>query len=206
MSEAGETQSLAVVLSASALQGLPMPTAGSGPEVVIPLPTGLTTLFNHATLNWMPNGHPPVGTFDKPHFDVHWYLSTAAERDTRTPADPQFAAKAVVRPGAEFEPVNYVADAFAIPRMGTHWTDRSAPEHHGGTFTRAFICGFYDGKLSFIEPMMTVAFLQTNPYAEMDIPQPVRYQRSGSYPTKWAVRHDVARREYRVELTGFVSR
>jgi hypothetical protein len=120
--------------------------------------------------------------------------------------DPQFASKAVVRPGAEFEPVNYVGDPFAIPRMGTHWVDRTSPEHHGGTFTRTFIYGYYDGKLAFIEPMMTVAFLQSNPNAEMDIPQPARYQRSGSYPTKWAIRHDRTRREYRVELIGFVKR
>lgn len=184
-----------------------MPPAGPGPEFVIPMPTGLTgSVFNHASLNWQPNGHAPVGTFDKPHFDVHWYLLTVPERDAMTPADPQFGAKALVRPGAEFEAANYQADAFAIPRMGTHWTDRSAPEHHGGTFTRSFIYGFYDGKLAFIEPMMTVAFLQANANAEMQIPQPAKFQRRGSCPTTWAVRHDVTRREYRVELLGFVKR
>ncbi|MGH7710280.1 MAG: DUF5602 domain-containing protein, partial [Gemmatimonadaceae bacterium] len=207
VSNAGATQSLSVVLSENALQGLPMPATGAGPEFVIPLPTGLSgNVFDHATLNWMPNGHAPIGTYDKPHFDVHWYLLTIAERTAMVPTDPQFAAKAVVRPGAEFEPPNYAADAFAIPRMGTHWTDRTSPEHHGGAFTRTFIWGFFDGKLAFIEPMMTVAFLQSNPDVEMQIAQPARYQRSGSYPTKWAIRHDVTRREHRVELLGFVER
>ena len=207
VTSAGETHSLTVVLTENALQGLPMPPAGPGPEFVIPMPTGLTrSVFNHATLNWQPNGHPPVGTFDKPHFDVHWYLLTIAERDAMTPADPQFATKATVRPGAEYEAPSYVGDAFGIPRMGTHWTDQSAPEHHGGTFTHSFIYGYFDGKLAFIEPMMTVAFLQSNASAEMAIPQPAKFQRSGSYPTKWAVRHDITRREYRVELLGFVER
>ncbi|HEV8365401.1 MAG TPA: hypothetical protein VGQ52_17925 [Gemmatimonadaceae bacterium] len=41
--------------------------------------------------------------------------------------------------------------------------------------------------------------------AEMDIPQPATFHRSGSYPTKWAVRHDMTRREYRVELLGLVK-
>ncbi len=207
ISNAGQTQSLAVVLSETALQGLPMPATGPGPEFVIPLPTGLTdSVFDHATLNWQPNGHAPVGTYDKPHFDVHWYLLTMAERAAILPADPQFAAKAVVRPGAAFEPANYAADPFAIPRMGTHWIDRTSPEHHGGTFTRTFIYGFFDGKLAFIEPMMTVAFLESNASAEMSIAQPAQYQRSGAYPSKWAIRHDVTRREYRVELLGFVKR
>ncbi len=207
VSNAGETQSQSVVFSENALQGLPMPATGNTPELVLPLPTDLTeTVFNHATLTWMPNGHPPAGTFDKPHFDVHWYLTTIAERDVMSPANPQYAAKAAMRPGADFEPLNYVPDPFAVPRMGTHWTDRTAPEHHGGTFTRTFIYGFYEGKLAFIEPMLTVAFLQSNASAEMDIPQPARYQRSGPYPTKWAIRHDVTRREYRVELLGFVKR
>lgn len=207
VSQAGETQSLAVVLNESALQGLPMPASGPGPEFVIPLPSGLTgNVFDHATLNWQPNGHAPVGMYDKPHFDVHWYLVTMAERAAMLPSDPQFAAKAAARPGAEFEPANYVSDGFAIPRMGTHWTDRTSPEHHGSTFTRTFIYGFFDGKLAFIEPMLTVAFLQSNANAEVAIPQPAKYQRSGAYPTKWAIRHDVTRREYRVELLGFVQR
>jgi hypothetical protein len=54
--------------------------------------------------------------------------------------------------------------------------------------------------------MVTVAFLQSTTSAEMAIAQPARVQRPGAYPTKWAVRHDVTRGEYRIEMLGFVSR
>ncbi len=57
VSNAGEPLSLAVELTESALQGLPMPATGPGPEFVIALPTGLTNnVFDHATLNWQPTG------------------------------------------------------------------------------------------------------------------------------------------------------
>lgn len=54
--------------------------------------------------------------------------------------------------------------------------------------------------------MASVAFLQTRPNVTVDLKVPSRYPRAGFYPTRWAIRFDTGRGEYRVELTDFVSR
>ena len=197
--------SLAVVLTEGALSGLP--STMPGPEFVLPLPTEAASLpFNHVTLNWNPGGHPPAGIYDKPHFDIHYYLITPAQRDAIAPADPQFAAKTARLPAADQIPANYAGDPFAIPRMGVHWFSPTAPERQNQAFAQSFLYGFYDGSMIFLEPMVTVAFLQTHPDVTVDLAQPARYPKPGLYPTRNGVKYDAARREFRIELSAFVAR
>lgn len=58
----------------------------------------------------------------------------------------------------------------------------------------------------FLEPMLTRAFLLSQPDTRMKIATPVRYPRTGSYATAYSVRYDTAEREYRIELRDFVAR
>lgn len=207
LNQSGKPISIAVVLNAAALSGLPATVPQGGLEVVLPLPTDAGPLpFDHVAMNWQPGGHPPPGIYNRPHFDVHFYAITMAERNAMTPADPQFAAKALRAPAAEFVPPNYVTDGTAIPRMGSHWNDRNAPEHHGVTFTRTLIYGFFDGSMIFIEPMVTKEFLETHADVTADLAIPTRYPRPGFYPTRWRVSFDSTRGEHRIELSGFTQR
>jgi hypothetical protein len=123
-----------------------------------------------------------------------------------TPADPQFAQKATRAPATGAAPEGYVADAFGIPRMGTHWTDRTSHEFHGQAFTNTMVLGFYDARLVFFEPMMTKAFLESHPDATKTIALPAQVPAPGAYPTTYRVRYDNAAAEYRVELLDFVNR
>ena len=207
LNRSGAPLSIAVVLNAAALSGLPATTPQGGLEIVLPLPGDAGRLaFDHVALNWQAGGHPPPGIYNVPHFDVHFYSVTMADRNAMTPADPQFAVKALRTPASEFVPPNYISDNVAIPRMGSHWNDRNAPEHHGVTFTRTLIYGFYDGAMIFIEPMVTKAFLETRASVTADLAIPTRYPRPGYYPTRWRVSFDSARGEHRIELSGFVQR
>ena len=47
-------------------------------ERVLPVPSEASRRpdvpFKWALLNWNPKGHIPPGVFDKPHFDVHFYI------------------------------------------------------------------------------------------------------------------------------------
>jgi hypothetical protein len=144
--------------------------------------------------------------YTHPHFDVHYYLVTPEQRNAMTPADPSFAAKAAVVPSAAETPAGYAADPQGIPRMGTHWTDRSSHEFHGSPFTNTMVYGFYEGKMIFLEPMMTKAFLETQPDETNDIAVPAQYPGPGAYPTSYRVRFDNATSLYRVELLSFVER
>ncbi len=191
---------LGVSLSETALAGLP----AVGTAYVLALPSEAAVApFNHAVVNWNPTGHPPAGIFTVPHFDVHFYTITSEERSAILPSDPQFAAKAARLPSAEFRPSGYVNDAFAIPQMGVHWTDPSSPAFIGQPFAKEFIYGSWDGSLTFYEPMLTKALLETKPATTVTaIKLPAKYAKAGSYPTSYTIGYDAAAKEYRIGLSG----
>lgn len=195
----------AVVLSANAFNGLATSAPQGGIEYVLPIPAAAQTLvFTHIGLNWNPNGHPPALVYEHPHFDIHFYLMSLAERNNMTPAaDPQFAAKAARLPAGEFAPAGYTADPFGVPRMGVHWGNHSHPERHGQLFTHTMIYGSYDGEIVFMEPMITTAFLQSRTTVTVPIATPVKFATSGDYPTSYTVRFDTDKQEYRIELREF---
>jgi uncharacterized protein len=203
---AGDTiTSVSVVFTDAALTNLP--TALPGSEFILPMPIGTpSSVFNHMGLNWNPQGHPPPMVYTVPHFDVHYYFISQAQRATMTPADPAFVTKAAMAPAAGLVPPNYVADPQAVPMMGTHYTDVTSAEYHGQTFTNTLVYGYYEGKMIFIEPMMTAAFLATQANQTKAIPVPATYPSAGRYPTSYTVSHDATAKEYRIRLDGFVTR
>ena len=201
----GDPISMAVVLTEAGLSGLP----GTMPftEFVLPLPAEPSgTPIKHVTLDWHPGGHNPPGVFNVAHFDVHYYMITPPQRDAISPADPQFTAKALLKPAADLIPTAYTGDPFAIPRMGVHYTDPNAPERKGQGLSLTFIYGFYNAEMIFLEPMASKSFLDTKPSVVADLALPARYQAPGFYPTKHSVRYDASSKEYRFELLDFVSR
>ena len=205
VNRSGEPLSMAVVLTEAGLSGLPatMPST----EFVLPLPAEPNgTPMKHVTLDWHPGGHNPPGVFNVAHFDVHYYMITPPQRDAISPADPQFAAKGVLKPAAELIPAGYTGDPFAIPRMGAHYTDPNAPERKGQGLSLTFIYGFYNGEMIFLEPMASKSFLDTKASVVADLALPARYQVPGFYPTRHAVRYDAAAKQYRFELLDFASR
>ncbi len=50
-------------------------------------PKAGVTPFQHALLDWNPNGHEPAGVYTLPHFDFHFYMTSDAERKTIPPFD-----------------------------------------------------------------------------------------------------------------------
>lgn len=202
--EGGELSSLALLFTPGALDDLP-PTL-PGTEYLIPLPGDAPgTVYDHIGINWQPEGHPPPMVYTHPHFDVHFYLISVAERDQITPADPTFEAKVAAMPSAEETPPRYAPDPMGIPRMGTHWTHIDSHEFHGSPFTNTMVYGFYDAKMIFIEPMITRAFLLSQADETKTIQVPQQYPAPGRYPTAYTVRHDAATGNYRVELNDIVT-
>ncbi len=107
-------------------------------------------------------------------------------------------------PAPDYLPEHYFNPGGGVPQMGTHWVDLTSPEFNGQPFTQTFIYGSYDGKITFHEPMITLEFLKNSSDFERDIPQPVKVQKSGYYPTKErVVKHDGVTE---IVLEGFVYR
>jgi hypothetical protein len=90
--------------------------------------------------------------------------------------------------------------------MGLHWTDPTSPEFSPAGFSRTFIYGSWDGEVIFAEPMITRAFLLTQPNILLDLPVPTQFAKAGYYPAAYRVVFDARAREYRVALAKLTWR
>jgi len=201
----GKPLAIGVTLTAGVLSGLPdtMPTT----EYALSLPPeAAATAFTHFAANWNPKGHIPEGVYDVPHFDFHFYVISPEVR-ARITATGDDLARVLKAPPPGCPPEGCITAPGAYePHMGNHWVDGASPELHGNPFTATFVYGSYDGKLAFLEPMMTKAFLETKPSFNEALKLPARCPTHGYYPTRYSLSYDAARRRYTVALEGLTLR
>jgi len=211
----GNPTAVGVRMTASSLDGLPTaaapPPAPSPPGtmVMVDFPDEASaTVFDHVMVDWNALGHPPEGVFDKPHFDVHFYMTDMASVMAIDPTASDFAAKSANLPAQQYIPQGYVPDpAGAVPSMGVHMFDGSTPIVPGQyDFTEVLIAGAWDGDYTFLEPMITRDFLLTKPTVHEQIPQPAAYQQSGYYPTTYDITYDEGTQEYVITLGGLEAK
>lgn len=184
----GSPDKLSISINDAALNSVPVNSQhpDHSSHVVVPLHPQHGSPFNHVMLDWNSVGHEgPM--YMLPHFDFHYYFVTPQEVAATTDE-----AKMNKHPDAAYLPAGHIAPAPGVPQMGLHWLDPASPELSGGkTFTQTFIYGSYDSKVTFMEPMITKAFIDTTTNFYRAIPQPAKYSRPGHYPTKMRVkRHD----------------
>lgn len=196
----GAPTELGVEITESALVTLPTTAA----EYVFTLPSQTSvTAYKHAVVNWMPAGHEPA-PYLVPHLDVHFYMISAQARNAITPSDPAYATKLALQPPASFLPAGYVMDT-GMPRMGMHWRDPAAPELSGQPFTSTYYYGSYDGKITFVEPMIAKSFLDSKPaLVKRTVPLPQLGSTTGYQATAYSVVYDEPKRVYRIALVDFV--
>lgn len=204
-----QPEAIGITFSHKAMQGLPekKPEIGEGYETKLTLPAAAkATPFDHVGVDWNPKGHTPIQIYGVPHFDFHFYAVATTELDKIT-AQGEDMARCQTKPAAEYIPEGYIyAPESEIPKMGSHWIDVNTPELHGGPFTSTFIYGSYNGKVTFIEPMISRKFMESKPNFVAAIKQPKTSPWSGKLvPTEYAVSFDEATKTYTVELRKFVK-
>jgi hypothetical protein len=209
LNKGGKPESIGVTFSELALAGL----AKTPPKGMEAMPYTLTlpkeaavTGFDHIGLDWNPNGHLPKAIYGKPHFDVHFYQVSQPELKKIT-AKGADLARVNKRPAAKYLPAGFIMPpGTAVPHMGAHALDASTPELHGKPFTHTLTYGYYDGKVNFIEPMITREFLQSKTDITATIKQPAAYMKRGYYPTSYSIKYDPIRKEHTVSLNGLTLR
>ena len=197
---AGAPTELGLALTEAALAKLPTTNA----EYVFTLPSQTSvTAYQHAVINWVPTGHEPT-PYLVPHLDVHFYMISAQARNAITPADPAYATKLALQPPASFLPAGYVMDT-GMQRMGMHWRDAAAPELSGQPFTSTYLYGSYDGKITFVEPMIAKSYLDSKPsLAVRPVKLPQQVSTTGYHATAYSTVFDETKHEYRIALVNFV--
>lgn len=209
----GFPNEIGIEITPEAFKNLSAETAKSVPPehstIVIPLHLKAKQLtpFDHVGLNWNPHGHPPPGVFDAPHFDIHFYM-ISVEEQMAIPAWSDETNALFSDPPLGFMPADYFTPpgppGTAEPQMGKHWL----PVNLGAflPFSKIMIYGSFDGKLIFVEPMITLDYLLSNePFSE-SYSQPDLFAKSGNYPTKYNIFHDPTTGNTYVTLSDFVWR
>jgi hypothetical protein len=191
---------LGVEMPAGALAHLP----AEGSMQILYFPNQARNMeFQYMMLDWNPQGHPPDGVYTLPHFDFHFYMQDLDDVMAIGPEDYE-TSRVPVPP--QFMPAGYIDVGAFEPQMGNHLIDPSSPEFNGQTFSRTFLYGAFDGKITFYEPMITLASLTGTPNQCVALKLPQAWAESGYYPTGYCTSYDKARRVYRVFLKDFVYR
>jgi hypothetical protein len=186
-------------------------------ERVIPLPSEAARRadipFKWAGLNWNPHGHIPPGVYDLPHFDVHFYIEPIENifAIKPGPCGPEFVNCDQFKIATRPPPSNYMHADFknveaVAPAMGNHLIDPTSPEFNGKTFTRTWIYGVYDGRVTFYEEMLTREYMLSRPTACFPIKSPAAVGVAGYYPTQSCTRYHAPTNEYTVSLERFARR
>jgi hypothetical protein len=189
----------------------PMPECAGGYQAILFFPAKIVKRanlpFKWFLLNWNPAGHGPIGIYDRPHFDFHFYIMDYVDRNFIRPGpcgivvdcdDFQTAIKPVP---SQFVPPDYRSFDAVEPRMGNHMVDVTSPEITGqDVFKHTFVYGAYNSKITYLEPMITLEHLQTNPNECLPVKQPAAFEVAGYYPTKYCIRNQSG--AYTISLEG----
>lgn len=182
-----------------------------GYEHILYLPAELRTEaetpFQYVMFNWNPMGHVPPGVYDLPHFDMHFYMQDFDEVEAMVVGpcpglmDCDVFATATEAVPAQYMPRDYIDVQATEARMGNHFIDPTSPEFNGETFTRTFIYGAYDGRITFYEPMITRAYLLSREKRCIALKLPQAWDTAGYYPTEYCT--DYKHGEHVVTLEKF---
>jgi hypothetical protein len=208
-------QEIGLELTPGALQDLPQPPAGVTGEYpvdyLIPLhqKSKEVTPFDHLEFDWQANGHPPMGIFTLPHFDIHFYMmSVEAQMNIPEPNGSNLNTLFGPVP-AGYLPADYTIAGAPVKQMGRHWLDKTSTVFPPtlAPFQHEFIYGTFDGKVIFLEPMVTRNFLLSGTEFHQAIKQPTVFNPAGTYyPTRYNIYSDAKTGNMYVTLDQFMLR
>lgn len=129
------------------------------------------TGFTFATIYWEPHGHPPA-VYTVPHFDVHFYFVPADQVqsvDCKDTTKPRLLPTAYSLPDVDIPQLGKLVGV-CVPAMGMHAVPSGdlAPGKH---WEGSMLVGYYSGKPTFIEPMITSALLLRKHSFSLKIPE-----------------------------------
>jgi hypothetical protein len=205
----GTPLALGVEMTDGALTNLPQdPTDFAAATYMLTLhqKAKSVTPFDHVVIDWNVNGHEPAQVYDVPHFDFHFYKISLATQMAIPPYAVDPTGFDVPLPNG-YMPSVYVRIPGGVPQMGAHWADVTSPEFRRGGFTSTFIYGTYNGNVTFEEPMITLATLQSGNMIQKDIPQPDYYNPTHTYyPQQYSIWQDTKNGRHYVSLNDMMWR
>lgn len=157
--------------------------------------------FKYITMDWNPHGHDPDEVYGAPHFDFHFYF--VSKKYVSGIMCDQHDKKCLKEVPKKFRVPDYVPTPGGVPKMGWHWIDSLAPEFNGGKFSRTYIYGYYDAKPIFLEPMVTLKYLQSKSSGATKVRLPVEFYFPGLYPSSYDISYDKSHKLHKITLKHF---
>ncbi|MEO6348686.1 MAG: hypothetical protein ABIO60_12335 [Aquaticitalea sp.] len=201
-------EEIGVEMTSGAMENLPSNEAGL--SIVLPLhhKAQEVTPYDHIYVNWNPHGHEPQGVFSVPHFDIHFVMTSVAEREMI----PAWAPGSIDAMFNNYPPQGFMPSNYGTPpgpftaeiAMGKHWAPMNLVAFL--PFTKIMIYGSYDGEVVFLEPMITLAYLRSPEAFTIPFSQPEYFQLSTYYPTEYNSYFDSHNGNRMISLGGFVYR
>lgn len=146
-------------------------------------------------------GHPPVGVWTVPHFDIHFYALDEAGVGNVTCADQPTVPPAKV-------PEGFVVGE-CVDGMGIHAHE---PAEAGGSDPAPLadkgaevIIGYDKGALTFIEPMLFAEPVFAGESLDADVGRPAELGRETLWPARFEGRLDADNDAYRFQLVEWTA-
>ncbi|MFT5169076.1 MAG: hypothetical protein ACI8P3_004324 [Saprospiraceae bacterium] len=199
LDENNVTVAVGVKFTAAALENLPA-------EIVYTLEFPSETdvaPFNHVTIDWSDHGHDPPDVYDVPHFGFHFYY---VSKDFRNGITANDSTEFALVPDLKYIPETFAQTPGGVPSQGAHWINTESPEWNGGTFAETFLYGTYNGEITFLEPMITMDYLNTKQNVIIPIKQPTEYLVNGYHPMSYTFEFDAKTNEYTIVLSDLIMR
>jgi hypothetical protein len=173
--------------------------------------------FRWALFNWNPVGHGPPGVWDVPHFDFHFFIQSLADRNRirigrcamLVDCDDLEVGTRPVPP--EFLPSGYEDRGVVEFGMGNHLMDPATFGAPAVPPTHTLIYGAWAGRVSFLEPMITMAFLEavgdgSEASRCYPVPRPPEVDEAGFYPRVYCIRRETDSGDFTISLERFERR
>jgi len=198
ISHTGTPQEIGVEMTDDVLSGL----SDTNFSVAIPMHIKAkeTTPFDHLFISWASKGHPLPGTFIGHHFDVR-FLMMSLEDQLAIPTYAEDSAAFKNLPPAGYMPDSYFPFA-PVPKAGLHWTEKTFPD----PVTNALVLGSYNGKFTFVAPIMILGLLERGQSVSIPYAQPQYFAEHNWYPTKYNIYMNSDTHKHYVTLSEFVWR
>ncbi|AFZ66854.1 DUF5602 domain-containing protein [Deinococcus peraridilitoris] len=195
---------------------IPMASIQNGPTTGDPVVAHLdfpvqaqqTTFLNHLSVDWNPQGHPPMERYGTPHFDFHVHGGSQADVQAINCADLTQIDPANVPQGwLPPVPPGDAPQDHCVPTMGFHSLPTTEFASPGvlkpGLFDKVMIVGSYKQQFVFLEPMVTREQLLRKESFTLPVPMPRNLGRTTRYPTKFEAVWDNAKDAYHFILSDF---
>lgn len=174
-------------------------------HVSVPLPVRAKELtpFDHIYITWSSHGHrgPNDTSFIGPHYDIRFFLTTLEEH-LAIPPPTDASARYNVYP-----PTGYMPASFShfgnLTGVGATWTNQVGFPG----IRKAMVLGSYNGKFTFVSPIVIIEELQSGNSSSTPYDQPKHFQKHKTYyPTRYNIYADDSKQKHQVTLSNFILR